>query len=200
VPDVEHLHQLLGEGEITATQLVQAAARVLDLRRDKPVTAPARARRTRANTSSSLVEIEGVGDLPITLARCCGPLRPQPILGYVTVGRGVTIHRRECPSVVRMQIMKPERLLQVEWISNGDKGLVVGIAVSAHDRRGLVRDVTDVLALERLSIQAMTTTTDRTAGTAFVSVTVAVSDLDQLARILRRLDGIQSVIHARRLH
>jgi GTP pyrophosphokinase len=72
--------------------------------------------------------------------------------------------------------------------------------VTAYDRRGLVRDVTDVLALERLSIEAMTTTTDRDAGTAHVLATVSVTDLEQLARLLRRLAGVPNVTHARRVH
>jgi GTP pyrophosphokinase len=155
---------------------------------------------TRKALSGSPVEIEGVGDLPTTLARCCAPLRPQPIAGYVTLGRGVTIHRIDCPSLTRMRALKPERVLQVEWASDTAEGLVVQISVTAYDRRGLVRDVTDVLALERLSIEAMTTTTDRDAGTAHVLVTVSVTDLEQLARVLRRLGGVPNVTHARRVH
>src|SRR5882757_1837804 len=165
-------------------------------RPDKPITRP----RARKAVSASPVEIEGVGDLPTTLARCCAPLRPQSIAGYVTLGRGVTIHRSECPSLTRMRALKPERVLQVEWTSDAGEGLVVEISVNALDRRGLVRDVTDVLALERLSIEAMTTTTDREAGTAHVLVTVSVIDLDQVARILRRLGAVPNVTHARRVH
>ncbi len=156
--------------------------------------------RTRKALSGTPVEIEGVGDLPTTLARCCAPLRPQPIAGYVTLGRGVTIHRIDCPSLTRMRALKPERVLQVEWASDTGEGLVVQISVNAFDRRGLVRDVTDVLALERLSIEAMTTTTSRDAGTAHVLVTVSVTDLDQLARVLRRLASVPNVTHARRVH
>jgi GTP pyrophosphokinase len=195
--DADHLYQLLGEGEITITQLLQAAGRLLEPRAERPVVRPQRA---VWNRRSSPVEIEGVGDLPTTLARCCAPLRPQPITGYVTLGRGVTIHRRDCPSFARMQTVKPERVLKVEWTSTDGGGLDIEIAVSAYDRRGLVRDVTDVLALERLSIVAMTTTTDRDAGTAHVSVALAVGDLEQLARVLRRLAAVPNVIHARRIH
>ncbi len=149
---------------------------------------------------SSPVEIEGVGDLPVTLARCCAPLRPQPIAGYVTVGRGVTVHRSNCPSLLRMRTTKPERVLHVEWAqTNGSTSPSVELSVTAYDRSGLVRDITDVLAFERLSIEAMTTTTDRGAGTAHVLVTVAVTDLEQLTRVLKRLTAVSNVIHARRL-
>ena len=204
--DAEHLYQLLGEGEITVTQLLQAAARLpglapIETRRHAPVARPGHAstRRVRSATGGSPVEIEGVGDLPVTFARCCAPLRPQPIAGYVTVGRGVTIHRSDCPSLIRMRATKPDRVLTVEWSGTDGKSPAVELSVSAYDRRGLVRDITDVLAYERLSIEAMTTTTDRAAGTAHVLVTVSVDDLEQLTRVLKRLAGVPNVIHARRL-
>jgi GTP pyrophosphokinase len=194
--DADHLYQHLGEGEITVTQLLQAAERLLKPQQDR---LPVRPSRQTGRRGGSPVEIEGVGDLPTTLARCCAPLRPQPITGYVTLGRGVTIHRSDCPSLNRMRSIKPERVLNVEWTSAESATLGVQIAVSAYDRRGLVRDVSDVLALERLSIEAMTTTTDREAGTAHVLVTLAVADLEQLARVLRRLSAVPNVIHARRV-
>jgi len=206
--DADHLYQLLGEGEITVTQLLHAASRLPGLqpaepRRHAPVARPTHAstRRVRPGTNrgGSPVEIEGVGDLPVTFARCCAPLRPQPIAGYVTVGRGVTIHRNDCPSLIRMRDTKPDRVLTVEWSKGDGVKPAVELSVSAYDRRGLVRDITDVLAYERLSIEAMTTTTDRGSGTAHVLVTVAVDDLEQLTRVLKRLTGVPSVIHARRL-
>jgi GTP pyrophosphokinase len=207
--DADHLYQLLGEGEITVTQLLQAAARLpggaqpAEALRHTPLARPGHAstRRRPASThrGSSPVEIEGVGDLPVTLARCCAPLRPQPIAAYVTVGRGVTIHRSDCPSLMRMRATNPDRVLNVEWSQADGGNPNVELSVSAYDRRGLVRDITDVLAYERLSIETMTTTTDRGAGTAHVMVTVAVSDLEQLNRVLKRLGGVPSVIHARRV-
>ena len=187
--------QGVGEGELTAAQVLETAEPAITPKHDD---VPIRPIRARTRQRASPVEIEGVGDLPITLARCCAPLRPQPITGYVTLGRGVTIHRSDCPSLKRMRSVKPERVLKVEWTSAEEATLGVEIAVSAYDRRGLVRDVTDVIALERLSIEAMTTTTDREAGTAHVSVNLAVTDLEQLARVLRRLSAVPNVIHARR--
>ena len=163
---------------------------------EPPVPTP-RPARPGIGRGKSPVEVEGVGNLPIILARCCAPLPPQPITGYVTVGRGVTIHRSNCSSLARMRDVKPERVLQVEW-SSGASGVTAEIAITAYDRRGLLRDLTDVLALERLSIDAMSTTTDHAAGTAHVRLTVPVSNLEQLARVLHRLGAVPNVIQARR--
>ena len=144
------------------------------------------------------MQIEGVGDLPVTLARCCAPLPPQPISGYVTLGRGVTVHRSDCASLLRMGTLKPDRLLKVEWSVAEVGTLGVELVVTAYDRRGLLRDLTDVLAVERLSIEASTTRTDAASGTAHFNLSVAVADLTQLARVLRRLGGVANVIEARR--
>jgi GTP pyrophosphokinase len=194
--DVEHLHQLLGEGEVTVTQLMQAANRLVE------PPAPARLMRAPrpqpAQRRRSPVEIEGVGDLPVTLARCCAPLRPQPIVGYVTPLRGVTVHRRDCASLTRMRTRQPDRVLKVEW-AGSDAGVVnIELSVSAYDRRGLLRDLTDVVAAERVSIDAVTSKTDHDSGIAYFALTVAVGDLEQLARVLRRLAGVPNVIEARR--
>src|SRR5437660_372039 len=178
-PDTDHLYQLLGEGEITVTQLVQAAMRLTEPPR--PPLRPARPAATRRRASP--VEIEGVGDLPTTLARCCAPLRPQPIDGYLTLGRGVTVHRSDCAGFQRMSALKPDRVLNVEWSSAESGALAVELAVSAYDRRGLLRDLTDVLAVERLSIDATSSRTDHDAGIAYFDLSVAVDDLEQLARV-----------------
>ena len=193
--DNDRFHQLLGEGAITVAQLTRALERLRG-RGEPAVAAPVRTRAARG----SPVDIEGVGDLPITLARCCAPLRPQPIVGYITVGRGVTIHRRGCPGFERMRAVRPERVLQVEWSTSEPAALPVRIEVHAYDRRGLVRDLTDVLALERLSIQAMTTTTDPANGTAEVLLNVRIEDGGQLQRLLQRLAAVPNVTSARRAH
>jgi GTP pyrophosphokinase len=158
---------------------------------------PFRKPRTDGRTRSP-VEIEGVGDLPITLARCCAPMRPQPIVGYVTLGRGVTIHRADCRSFNRMRAEKPERVLHVDWTGSDQDLLDVELAISAYDRRGLVRDLTDIVAQERLSIDAMNTLTDHDAGVARMSLKLAVRDMDQLGRLLQRLSAVPNVIQARR--
>jgi len=193
--DLDHFYQLLGEGEITVTQLMQAAGRLIAPQPERTIV---RTGRPAPRRRASPVEIEGVGDLPTTLARCCAPLRPQPITGYVTLGRGVTVHRSDCASLMRMSALKPDRVLKVEWAAADTGTLDVEIAVNAYDRRGLLRDITDVVAAEHLSIDAVTSRTDHEAGTAHFALCIPVSDLEQLARLLRRLASVPNVIEARR--
>lgn len=194
--DVEHLYQLLGEGEITLTQLMQAATRLFEPPPAARAVRPPRRRECRRRGSP--VEIEGVGDLPITLARCCAPLRPQPITGYVTLGRGVTVHRSDCAGLLRMAAQKADRVLQVEWSAQESDTLSVDVAVSAYDRRGLLRDLSDVVAAEHLSIDAVNSRTDHDSGIAYFVLTVAIGKIEQLARLLRRLAAVPNVTEVRR--
>jgi len=146
----------------------------------------------------SPVDIEGVGDLPITLARCCGPMRPQPIAGYLTLGRGVTIHRAGCPGLARMLKAKPERELKVEWSTGQQDLLAVKVAIEAFDRRGLLRDISDLIAEERLSIEGVSSDTDPQDRIARFEVRLGVPDTAALNRLTRRLARIPNVFKVRR--
>ncbi|MGH8141616.1 MAG: bifunctional (p)ppGpp synthetase/guanosine-3',5'-bis(diphosphate) 3'-pyrophosphohydrolase [Steroidobacteraceae bacterium] len=163
-----------------------------------PVHAPPR-RRVPRKAHGSPVEVEGVGDLPVTIARCCGPVPPEPISGYVTLGRGVTVHRSGCPNLLRMRTRNPERVLNVEWNRAADSDLPVRIRVQALDRRGLLRDVSDVMALEKLSIDGVNSNTDPADRIATIVMRTAVHDSGQLERVLQRLGAVANVLSAQRL-
>ena len=143
--------------------------------------------------------IEGVGDLPITMARCCSPVPPETIAGYLTLGRGVTIHRARCASLLRMRALKPERVLSVEWTLDSASLMPVRIRVEAFDRRGLLRDVSDVMALEKLSIEGVNSDTDPDDRIATIVMRTAVRDHEQLGRVLQRLGAVPNVLRAQRL-
>jgi GTP pyrophosphokinase len=151
-----------------------------------------------ARSGRSPVDIEGVGDLPITLARCCGPMRPQPIAGYLTLGRGVTIHRAGCTGLARMLKAKPERELKVEWSTGQQDLLAVKIAIEAFDRRGLLRDISDLIAEERLSIEGVSSDTDPNDRIARFEVRLGVADTAALTRLTKRLARIPNVFKVRR--
>ena len=192
----EDLQRMLGAGDITAVSLSQAVARI---RVAPPLPLAPTRRPARRTSKRSPVQIEGVGDLPTTIARCCAPVPPQAIAGYVTLGRGVTVHRADCPNLLRMRIHNTTRALNVEWSLDSDSLLPVQIRVEALDRRGLLRDVSDVMALEKLSIEGVNSDTDPNDRIATIVMRTAVRDSEQLGRVLQRLSAVPNVLRALRL-
>jgi GTP pyrophosphokinase len=124
---------------------------------------------------------------------------PEPIAGYLTLGRGVTIHRAGCASLARMRSQQPQRVLRVEWNLGGDNLLPVQIRVEAFDRRGLLRDVSDVMAMEHLSIDGVNSNTDPKDRIATIVMRTAVRDTEQLRQVLQRLAGVANVLKAERV-
>ncbi|HET9472776.1 MAG TPA: HD domain-containing protein [Steroidobacteraceae bacterium] len=160
--------------------------------------APAPRRKALARKPArSPVLLGGVEDLPISMARCCAPVKPEPIAGYATVGRGVTIHRSDCPGLKRMLTGRPDRLIAATW-ADATVSQPVSLNIVAIDRQGLVRDIGDLLASEKISIEMMHTTTDRTRSTATIDVRVAIDDAQHLTRLLQRIRKVGSVLSARR--
>ena len=149
-------------------------------------------------SARSPVDIEGVGDLPITLAHCCTPIRPQAIKGYLTLGRGVTIHRAECAGIARMLLAKPERQLQVEWSQGTQTLQQIKVLIDAFDRRGLLRDISDLIAAEHLSIEGVSSDTDPADRIAHFAVRLGVPDNTTLSQLIKKLLRIPNVFKVRR--
>ena len=142
--------------------------------------------------------IDGVGDLLSSFARCCGPVPPEGIVGYITLGRGVSIHRSDCVNLKRLETAHPERVIAVEWGAAGDRAFPVDINVRAFDRRGLLRDVSAVLADSKINIHSMNQVTDERDGVADMNLRITVHDLEELSRVLARIQGLTNVLSARR--
>jgi GTP pyrophosphokinase len=162
-----------------------------------PVPAPPKRRRAAGKTSRSPVLLGGVEDLPTSFARCCAPVKPEPIAGYATVGRGVTVHRADCPGLARMSASRPDRLISAAW-ADAVQPQIVTLNIVAIDRQELVRDIGDLLASEKISIEMMHTTTDRTQSTATIDVRLGVDDAQHLTRLLQRIRRVGSVLSVRR--
>jgi GTP pyrophosphokinase len=164
-----------------------------------PIPAPAPPRRLRAprKPSRSPVVLGGVEDLPISFARCCAPVKPEPIAGYATLTRGVTIHRSNCPGLTRMSASHPDRLIAAGWADVASSHPVT-LSIVAIDRQGLVRDISDLLVSEKISIEMMHTTTDLTQSTATIDLRVAIADAQHLTRLLQRIRKVSSVLSVRR--
>lgn len=195
MPTADALHEALGLGELTSAQVAGALQRLLHAReaRVEPARAPSTAERHPE------AEVQGVGDLLSTYARCCTPVPPEPIVGYITVGRGVSIHAQTCANLARLRQKAPSRILAVAWgATRSAAEFPVDIEVQAFDRRGLLRDVSAALADEKISIQSVNTLTDRRDHMAHMHICISITDLPQLSRVLARIARVQNVVSARR--
>ncbi|MFN2309206.1 MAG: GTP diphosphokinase [Gammaproteobacteria bacterium] len=193
-PSVNDMLAALGNGDLGSAQLAGAANDLM-----APAEAEALAARApRAAEAEAGLRIEGVGNLLTQIARCCRPVPNDPIVGYITRGRGVTIHRRDCPNLLRLAATERERLLEVEW--GGAAGAVypVNIEILAYDRAGLLRDITAVLANEKVNVIGVNTYTDKQDAAAHMQLTLEIRDIGELSRVLSRLSQVSNVIEVRR--
>lgn len=145
---------------------------------------------------SSGIEVEGVGNLLTTLAKCCRPVPPDAIVGYVTRERGVTIHRQACAFVARLPEERRSRLLQASWSRNIHLVASVDIEVEANDRQGLLRDISDLFVREK--VNATKANMLSRSNLARMQFSLEVTDLDQLQRLLTQIQQIPAVLSARR--
>ena len=147
-------------------------------------------KRTKGKTSQAGVLIVGLDRLLTQLARCCKPVPPDAIRGFVTRGKGVSVHREDCPSLKRLAERQPERLIETDW-GKGEGSYTVDMTVTAADRRGLLRDIGDALARERINVTAVRT--QSRDELAFMRFTFDVANLGQLKRafaVVRSLKGV----------
>ena len=131
-------------------------------------------------------------------ARCCRPVPPEAITGYITQGRGVTIHRQDCGNFLGLNAKNPERVIEVAWGSHEDAMYPVDLTVSAFDRHGLVRDITAVLADDGGSVDGMRTDTDKKRMQALIDLNLSVPGLATLSRVISRLEQLPNVLSVRR--
>ena len=147
------------------------------------------------------VLVVGMDSLLTNLARCCRPAPPDAIAGFVTRGRGVAVHRRDCSNLRHMAQGSPGRVIEVEWGQPGGSRPAVyplDVAVEAADRPGLLRDISEVLAKERMNVTAVHTQSAKDRSTAWMTLTVEVADVARLAAVLAQIGRVPGVRHARR--
>ncbi|MDX1403795.1 MAG: bifunctional (p)ppGpp synthetase/guanosine-3',5'-bis(diphosphate) 3'-pyrophosphohydrolase [Woeseiaceae bacterium] len=193
-PDAMYI--ALGAGDISMTAIASA---VQKLRRETEPEILETRRPSRAKKSgASDVAISGIGDLMCNFARCCRPVPPESIVGYITQGRGVTIHRQDCGNFRNLHGRHPERVIDVNWGSSADSVYPAELKVHAYDRQGLIRDVSSVFADENISIESIQMHKDPQAMQVILQIGVNVSGLPTLSRVISRIEQLPNVTSVRR--
>ncbi|MBL0141190.1 MAG: bifunctional (p)ppGpp synthetase/guanosine-3',5'-bis(diphosphate) 3'-pyrophosphohydrolase [Betaproteobacteria bacterium] len=183
----------LGRGEVTGRQIEVA------VRGETPVAPPPAITVTPAPAArtSSGVLVLGVTNIATLIAKCCKPVPPDPIIGFISRTRGVTVHRADCPNVTGLDESQRERLLPTDWGKTGDAPFSADVEVVALDRQGLLRDISEAISRERINVTAVNTLSR--GAHAYMRFTLQVDSGDAIQRVLRQVRDVPGVDQARRL-
>ena len=149
----------------------------------------------QAKTAPTTIKVLGVGDMLTRLGECCHPVAGDAIIGYITRSRGVTVHKTDCPNIIHER--EKERLIEVEW-GNAEMVFAAKVQVEAWDRVGLVRDITSVVAEEKVNITSVSFA-NRNDHTTLTMLNLETSGLSQLSRIMEKVEGVRGVIGVSRV-
>ncbi|MGD9163896.1 MAG: bifunctional (p)ppGpp synthetase/guanosine-3',5'-bis(diphosphate) 3'-pyrophosphohydrolase [Chromatiales bacterium] len=184
----EDVYAAIGRGDLSPIQVAGVGGRLRPAPRPKPPTTP------KSTSIKGEVVVAGVDDLMTNIARCCKPVPNDSIVGFVTKGRGVTVHRQDCANMRALNEDQQARLVEVHWSEQQSQvAYAVDFLVVACDRKGLLRDISAILTNEDIDVIGVNTNSDRRTDTATMRFTVEVCDMEQLSRLLCKVEQLPDV-------
>ena len=196
VSSLDDLLAAIGAGDVRLHQVVNfLKPQTSDAEKVEQLKKRAKVNKRKVGGTSEVV-VEGIGNLMMQFAKCCEPLPGEPIMGFITQGRGVSVHRRDCEQLANLLHQHPQRAIEVNWSRETKQDYRAGIRISALDRNGLLHDITSVLSNEKAAVLQMDSDADGTSQTATIVLQVAVKDSESLQRIsqrLRQINGVEQV-------
>jgi len=193
--DTEALSVALGAGDLTAAAVANA---IQQLKGDGAEPARREIKTRRPSSTTEGISVRGVGDLMSSLAKCCQPVPPEPVVGYITLGRGVSIHRADCGNALDLGRRHPERLIEVAWGDSETATYPVELILHAVDRSGLLRDISSILADEDANVTSVNTSTDPDCRESIMDIALEIRDLPTLSSAITRLEQVPNVVSVRR--
>lgn len=188
--DIEDLYEELGCGDLSLNKLI---TQLSEIGQEKPDEAPTHP--SSGTPGTEAITILGLKGLLTNMGKCCNPAPGDEIIGYITRGRGATIHRSDCPNILRVK--DRERLIKVSW-GEANSTFPVQIQVKAYDRQGLLGDISTVLGNENVNLTNITVKT--ASNLAIIHMTVEIGNIAQLSRVLTRVENLPNVMEAHRLN
>jgi len=197
---LDDLYTAVGAGDVRVMQVINFIHHLQEPPAPEPEISPkVKTRKTAAGSGKKdAVVVQGVGHLMSQLANCCKPVPGEAILGYITQGRGVSVHKESCDQLQHLLSQHPERQIEVNWSQELKVGFETGIDIFCHDRTGLLRDITTVLANENVPLLGVNSLSDKNRQTALITISIEVHDLDTVSKVLTRLRQLKGVTDAKR--
>ncbi|CAB9492770.1 GTP diphosphokinase [Alteromonas macleodii] len=197
---LDDLYTAVGAGDVRVMQVINFIHHLQEPPAPEPEISPkVKTRKTAAGTGKKdAVVVQGVGHLMSQLANCCKPVPGEAILGYITQGRGVSVHKESCSQLQHLLSQHPERQIEVNWSHELKVGFETGIDIFCHDRNGLLRDITTVLANENVPLLGVNSLSDKNRQTALITISIEVNDLERVSKVLTQLRQLKGVTDAKR--
>jgi len=193
--DTDALCVALGAGDLTSASIATALQHI----RGTELPEKIRTRRPRKpDNKPDSVAVTGVGDLMCNFARCCRPVPPEPIVGYITQGRGVSIHRQDCGNFLGLNKRSPERIVEISWGESEVGAYPVDLSLHAFDRSGLIRDITAVLADDDANVIGLKSSMDQQSMQVVMDINIEIQDLPTLSAVITKLEQLPNVVSVRR--
>lgn len=197
---LDDLYAAVGSGDLGVRQVLkvaQGASTIAETEQFELV--PSQEKVTNPEAHSDFY-FSGVGNLLAKTANCCKPLPGDSIVGYVTVSRGVSVHRDDCSNLLQLQQQEPERIISVDWVQSNNKQSTypVDLIVDAYDRPGLLKDISTILANANINVTYSSTRTSAEDSTATMYLTVEIHGLDELVVVLKSINQLPNVIQVMR--
>ena len=148
---------------------------------------------------SNGITVSGVGNLLTHMAKCCQPVPGDEILGFITQGRGISVHRVDCDQLANSLNQQPEREVEVQWGGSNNKSYQVSINIIGGDRQGLLRDISTIISNERVSIIGIESNTDNAKQSMSMTIKVEIANNEALTRLLAKLKQLDDVTEVKRL-
>ncbi len=203
--NVDDLYAAIGAGDVRVMQVVNYLSHLeahlpgkTTVEPEPDISSLVRPRKATTKNKQDAVVVEGVGHLLSQLANCCKPVPGEPIVGYITQGRGVSVHKEECEQLQHLLSQHPEREIEVSWANQLNAGFEAAIDLFCSDRSGILRDITTVLANESVSLLSVNTHSDKAKRSAIIAISVEVSDLNSLSKVIAKLRQLNGVVDAKR--
>jgi GTP pyrophosphokinase len=194
--NIDDLFAALGRGDLTLHTLLNAAA--LREETQKPEAEPVFTKAKISETKPTDVIVEEVGNLLTHMALCCKPIPGDEIIGYITLGQGVSVHRKDCSNILNASEQQQRRLIEVKWGQRTSSKYPVDLIINAYDRPGLVRDISNLLANDDISIINLNCVTNKNDHTAHITLTIEIDSLNPLSRILARINQLPHITEVKR--
>jgi GTP pyrophosphokinase len=188
----EEMFIAIGNGDLSVNKVIKQLSETVETADILEATIPAQ----EAKPSTDAVEVVGLKGLLSSIARCCNPMPGDQIVGYITRGRGATIHRQDCPNILRLGVQDRERLVRVDWGTQA-RTYPVPIRIRAYDRQGLMGDISNMLDGEGVNIADVKVNVNRSL--AELRLIVEVQDIAQLSKVLTKLENVPNVTEAHRI-